>query len=65
MRKTLFALASLAIAVTLSGCYVYGGPYGFGGGVGPPYYASGGGYYAQPYYGGYYGHYHGYYRGGW
>jgi len=44
-------LAILALAVILTGCYAYAGPYGFGGGFGRPYYGYGGGYYNRPYYG--------------
>jgi hypothetical protein len=68
MRPTLSILASLVLAGSLAGCYVYGGPYGVGGGFGQPYYGGGGGYYSQPYYGyggGYYARpYHGYGYGG-
>jgi len=47
-------LACLILAGSLSGCYVYGGPYGYGDGYySRPYYGYGGGYYySQPSYGG-------------
>jgi hypothetical protein len=58
MRRILIILASLVLAGSVAGCYVYSGPYGFGGGFGQPYYGNGASYYSQPYYGyggGYYG----------
>jgi hypothetical protein len=52
-------ILSLALAVTLAGCYFYAGPNGIGSGIGrPPNYGYGGGYNNQPYNGnggGYYG----------
>src|ERR1700747_2831334 len=48
-------LACLILAGSLSGCYVYGDPYGYGEGYySRHYYGYGGGYYSQPGYGGYY-----------
>jgi len=41
MRRILIILASLVLAGSVAGCYVYSGPYGFGGGSGQPYWQRG------------------------